>query len=477
MALDRQGLADAVWSDYVTARFSNTGDPRALQFLYPYLNRGDCIVRLRAIGVAARVFHGRGPGDPGDLDFFTRNNDPFIRDRAVQVVGATVAGWAPHAILETLAPYLGHRNQFIRREAMTALSRAAFGSGNPAVLTEIRRIADGCALPERLLHLAIARVYAGQPTDEAFSLVARTDAVQGWRATDLAVGIMLRGASDAWIERGCREFFEPRLRADPAADDAEWTWGDFLRKWPQFLHRGATEGLCRAAPGGGMGSLNRMLHLRHVACTAHSLMSEAPGCFAEADTETNAPALLELLRTGDVAAQRIAAACLGTLLAGSRDDSAVSVLRDLCSARNKAVAAGAIEALGKVTRSTCGQDMRARCLKMAQDPETARAAIRALGLVFQGSGRSDILTDIRERAEAYRHRRQRGRRRYRPLVACYRAIGDVYHGTGSMEPVDFLLDGLAMSRSRHCLYRWAIGRSLVMIEFPPGTIARTLEAP
>ena len=38
-ALDRQILADAVWGPYVTARFARTGDPRALEYLYPYLNR------------------------------------------------------------------------------------------------------------------------------------------------------------------------------------------------------------------------------------------------------------------------------------------------------------------------------------------------------------------------------------------------------------------------------------------------------
>ncbi len=37
-ALNRQGLADAVWADYVSFRFGRTGDPRALDYLYPYLN-------------------------------------------------------------------------------------------------------------------------------------------------------------------------------------------------------------------------------------------------------------------------------------------------------------------------------------------------------------------------------------------------------------------------------------------------------
>ena len=37
-AISRQGLADAIWFHYVRARFRQTGDPRALEYLYPYLN-------------------------------------------------------------------------------------------------------------------------------------------------------------------------------------------------------------------------------------------------------------------------------------------------------------------------------------------------------------------------------------------------------------------------------------------------------
>jgi hypothetical protein len=46
-----------------------------------------------------------------------------------------------------------------------------------------------------------------------------------------------------------------------------------------------------------------------------------------------------------------------------------------------------------------------------------------------------------------------------------------------MEPVDFLLDALSLSRARYCAYRWSAGRALVMIEFPAATIARTLDTP
>ena len=57
--------------------------------LYPYLNHAQPKTRLRAIGVAAYVFEGRGPKVLDSLDYFTRNPDPFLRDRAVQVIPNT----------------------------------------------------------------------------------------------------------------------------------------------------------------------------------------------------------------------------------------------------------------------------------------------------------------------------------------------------------------------------------------------------
>ena len=55
-ALGRQGLADALWADYVSIRFGRTGNPHALDYLYPYLNHADKGTRLKAIDVAACVF-------------------------------------------------------------------------------------------------------------------------------------------------------------------------------------------------------------------------------------------------------------------------------------------------------------------------------------------------------------------------------------------------------------------------------------
>ena len=83
-ALGRQGVADAVWADYVSIRFGRTGDPRALEYLYPYLNHAVKETRLKAIDVAAHVFEGRGPKVVDALDYFTKNPDHFLSDRAVQ---------------------------------------------------------------------------------------------------------------------------------------------------------------------------------------------------------------------------------------------------------------------------------------------------------------------------------------------------------------------------------------------------------
>ena len=129
-ALERQSLADAIWEDYISVRFGRTGNPRALEYLYPYLNHAHRQTRSRAIEVAAHVFAGRGQRAIDDLDYFTRNPDLFLRDRAVQVIGVAVNGSGLRIILQVLAPYLSHRNQFVRRLAVIALGEACAGRGN-----------------------------------------------------------------------------------------------------------------------------------------------------------------------------------------------------------------------------------------------------------------------------------------------------------------------------------------------------------
>ncbi len=471
-ALDRQGLADSVWADYVTARFSRTGDPRALQFLYPYLNHGDRGIRTKAIGVAANVFRGTGPKAIGHLEYFTRNLDPSLADRAVQVVGAAVTGWPTAVILDQLGPYLNHRNQFIQRQAIEALSRAAVATGDQEILTRIKQIAPACRMGVNEFRMAIARVFSGGPTEEAYSLVALPDGDANWRGTDMAVGILLRSAPDQWYERGCQEFFEPRLHWQRQPNDPHPHMF-----WPQFTHRAASEGLCRASGGKGMAPLERMLHIRGNACSLRALLSDAPECFGGADTEANRAPLMALIADGDVQQQRIAGLCLGRLLVGSADEEAISILRDRCGAKSGAIRATSVSGLGMVARSTCNEELGKLCMALARNAETATSAIEALGRIFQGSGRSDILDSIRESADACKHRRVPGRKHSKPLAMCYRAAGLLYQGTGSTEPMAFLLDALGLSRARWCSYRWSAARALVTIEFPASTIARTLEQP
>lgn len=169
-ALGRQRLADATWQDYVSIRFGRTGNPRALDYLYPYLNHGDKETRLRAIEVAARVFHGCGSAVLDCLRYFTQNPSLFLRDRAVLVVGAAVTGSRDDVVLQALAPYLEDRNQFVRKLALTALGQAAEGQASPHVLAEIRRVAE----------------QPGPRDDEAWLAAARSSGlsrrIHGWVA-------------------------------------------------------------------------------------------------------------------------------------------------------------------------------------------------------------------------------------------------------------------------------------------------------
>jgi hypothetical protein len=455
--LDRQGLADAIWADYVWFRFGRTGDPRALEYLYPYLNHAERETRLRAIAVAARVFEGRGPQAVGDLDYFTRHPDPFLRDRAVCVVGAAVKGSSPRkVILETLGAYLNHRNQFIRKQALVALGRAAAGSADETVLGEIRRVGGTPGPRPDEVDLAIATVFAGRPTEEAYGLVAKpqlADRID--TGNERAVSVLVRGASEPWYERAYTDCFEPRLHA---GDDVGWQ--------TQFIHRDGIHGLSRAGTGRGMDPLGRMLHLRHRRCTCHAMMRSGQKCFIGADREANRGPLIELARSGDVPAQRLAAVCLGRLTSGAEDADSTDALRRLCDAKSKAIQAAALYGLGLAARSTCDRDLRRLCLQRAADEQTAPAAIRALGTVFLGSGSAEVLKDIRRMADQHRARPVRGKRYSKPLAACYIAAGLLYLGTGSAEPVEFLLDVLAMPRrGRHGEYHWCAARALVMVEF------------
>jgi HEAT repeat protein len=452
-ALGRQGLADALWADYVSIRFGRTGNPHALDYLYPYLNHADKGTRLKAIDVAACVFEGRGPKAIDALDYFTKNPDPFLRDRAVQVVGAAVSGSRDKVILEVLSPYLNHRNQFIRKLALIALGKAAAGQARSIVLQEIQRVAQTPGPREGEVQMAIATTFAGHPTEEVYTLVAKSG---------YAVSILVRGASDEWYQRACREIFEPLLHP-----------GDEVKR-KHFVQRSGIGCLCNASPGRGMEALRKILHLRNSRCTGHAMMSSAQECFAGADPKENRAPLIELAKNGDVQEQRIAAVCFGRMMMGVGDEETINALRGLCNAKNKAVQAAALAGLGMAARSTCDEELRELCLERALEGETASAAIRALGMIFLGSGRSDVFKDICEKAEFYRNRPVRGKRYCKPLAVCYWATGLNYLGTGSMEPLEFLLDVLSLPKvPRTSAYQWAAAMALVMIEFSEAKLGWT----
>jgi len=447
-ALGRQGLADALWADYVSIRFGRTGNPHALDYLYPYLNHAQKLTRLKAIDVAAYVFEGRGRRAVDSLDYFTKNPDLFLRDRAVQVVGSAVSGSRDKVILEVLSPYLNHRNQFIRKLALTALGKASARQASGRVLEEIKRVAQTPGPREGEVHTAIATAFAGRPTEEVYALVAKSV---------YAVSVLVRGAADDWYERAVKEIFEPLLH--PGGDEVKY------RHF--FTQRTGLVCLCNASPGRGMEPLKRILHLRNNRCTGHAMMSSASKCFAGADQEENRAPLVELARNGDVQAQRIAAVCLGRLMMGSEDEETIGVLRELCDTKNKAVQSATLTGLGMAARSTCDEELRKLCLERSLEGETTTAAIRALGMVFLGSGRSDVFKDIQDKAEFYRNRPVRGKKHCKPLAACYWATGLNYLGTGSMEPLEFLLDVLSLPQvPRTSEYRLAAAKALVMTEFP-----------
>jgi hypothetical protein len=454
-ALHRQGVADAVWQDYVSIRFRRTGDMRALDYLYPYLNHADQETRRHAIAAAATVFEGRGAGSISALGYFTTNPDLFLRDRAVIVVGAAVTGSRDEVVLEALAPYLNSPNQFVRKLALVALGKATAGQASARALGEIQRAAQLPGPREDEVQMATARAFAGHPTEGVWSLAAGPQSMEMIdRDNALATAVLVRGSSEAWYQRACTEVFEPRLHVD---GETGWKRG--------FILRNGVAALCHAGARKGMEPLQRMLHLRGERTPGHALFRCAPELFAGADPARHRDPLIELAHTGDISTQRIAGVCLGRLVMGLEDKTAIAALRELSDAKGKAVQAAALTGLGMAARSTCDDALRQFCLDRFEEEETATAAMGALGLIFLGSGRRDVFAEIRDRATMLREAPVRSRQYCKPLVACYRAAGLLYLGTGSEEPVGFLLDVLARPPRRYDEYRWTAARSLVMVEF------------
>ena len=468
-ALNRQGLANAIWADYVTVRFSRTGDPRALEYLYPYLSNAR--TRNRAIRVACDVFEGRGTRALDALNYFTRNPDLYLKDRAVNVVAAAVTGSSARVILDTLGPYLDNRSLFIRKQAILALGRAAQGRADDGILAKLQDV--GQVTPSRHtqeeIANSIASVYSGSPNDEVYKLV-----IESTPDLDQA-GLLICGADGGWFDRFCEDVLDRKLSTDRLSEDRNWHGQVGMRL------RDAVEGLAVAGEGRGMAVFDRMLRARHLRCPVHRMLEVAPRCFEGVPHDVCVPELTNLAKTGDVPTQRVASICLGHVTKGRDDADTIGLLSDLCRAKNRAVRTSALRGLALAARSSCDESLRQLCLELTREGETAREAILALGAVFLGSGRRDVFEDVRSLVVSLRSQPVRGTKHSKPLAACYFSAGLIYLGTGSMEPVDFLLDGVPQPMVSYPQWQpngWGLGaaaRGLVMTEFPESVLGSLIE--
>lgn len=462
-AISRQGLADAIWFHYVRARFKRTGDTRALEYLYPYLNNAR--TRHQAIRVACEVFEGRGPRALEDLTYFLQNPDLFIKDRAVNLVGAAVTGSSDDVILEALSPYLKNKNMFIRLQAVIALGKAARGLASERVYQVLLEVGETTNITECDLTAAISTVYEGKANDEVYRRVVKPETNWATCMNDYGGDSdkdsrMIDGADISWFERICEDIWDPMLKVEEEPEEVGRRWMRGIR------HREAAKGVSVAGAGRGMVALERILRVRQNGSAIRSILNMVPRCVIGAKVEDCFDPLMTFVKDGDVPTQRIAAVCLGRLMMGHDDDATIQTLADLCQAKNHAVRAAALRGLAMAARSTCDEALRGICKDLMDHPETAREAIRALGAIYLGSGRGDVFEDICGQATRLRSSPLRGKKHSKPLAACYFAAGLVYVGTGSMEPVEFLLDGVARPReSQHMA-----ARGLVMIEFPESVL-------
>ena len=463
-ALSRQSLAGEIWADYVLLRFNQTGDTRAFDFLYPYLNHADKQTRKKAIGIACQVFKGRGAKAIRDSSYFTDNPDPFLRDRAVKIIGAAVTGLKDAVILETLRPYLNHKNQFIRLMALEELGKAATGLANNKIYQEIIRVSKTFKniKKENVLYItemAIARVYAGKPTEEIYNVLKPTKPLAEWENFDETMPVLFYGASKEWYDRAYKEIYEPGFHLHEHPDQKD----NFMIR---FTLRECIEGWCHISRGMGIEALKTMLHLRIMRCPGYALLNAAQELFIGADVEKNKKPLTKMIKTGDIPAQRIAILCLAQMMKSTCDKDTVKLLKEMCKVKSRAVRSIALSGLGLVARSSCDESLKQICLEHIGIDETAKAGIHGLGLLFLGSGRDDVFEIILSIAERFRNRPAKVRYS-KPLAVCYWTAGLIYLGTGSRKPLDFLLDILNLPQMPHNFgYQWYASKALLMSEFP-----------
>jgi len=303
--------------------------------------------------------------------------------------------------------------------------------------------------------MAVARAFSGHPDEQSYGYVRQVFSADQdpWDLCE-PMAILVRGADREWLERAFDDVFGPCI-----------DWNGPGWRGP-MLRRAGGIGWCHASSGLGAWALERVLPICAERCPGHALMSDAQGLFVGADLAANRQLLLDLVSGGDIPVQRLAAVCLGRLAMGASDEAAIGALHGLTSARNGAVRAAALAGLGMAARSTCDETVMHTCLSLADDAETAGAAIGALGMVFLGSAHEGAFSALRALADEYVHRPAPGRRSSRPLTAIYWATGLVFLGTGSSEPLDWLLGALA---GRH---RWPASAALVMVEHPETALRR-----
>ncbi len=460
--LNRQTVADAIWEDYVRVRFARSGDARAIQFLAPYLNHAMAKVRLAALDTAGAVFLGRGEGALDNLEYFTKNPNPAIRDRASWVVAAALTGSAPDTALRVLEPSLTSSNWFVRKVSFGGLALASHGTAHDPTAQVLREICASGAVSRDQLMLALGHVYAGHPTEEVFDEFVALLAPAGVGAAyhqARGLCILVREADEHWYQRALESIILPLLQFN----------GKTAHPWePDFVRRDGVNACAMAGKGRGMAALQHMLHLRNRSCTLHAMLWHAPECFVGADPDSNRGPLIELLRSGDVQEQRLAARCLGRLLTATSDPEALQALAVAAEGTSPAVRSCALDGLGQVGASSQDDGLARICADHADHAQTASAAIRAYGLIHLGTGNSGAFSWLKEKTDTLREHAARGGRHCKPFARCIHAAGLVFCGTGSSEPTEYFLGMLGTSRlgRQWNEYHWQASRALVTVEYP-----------
>ena len=453
-ALNRQGMADAIWPYFLLARYAKTGQAESLDFLIPYLQHADKSYRSRALDVTARIYDGAGQSAIADLEYITKNADLRIRDRSVHVVAACLKTLPPAEMLSGLAGYISHKNHFIRAQALRELGQCGYQTGSKDLLNAILDIRNH-GNSQLYRDLALSRIFSGNPTDEVYCRVAKPEfAAAIDNGNSYTTALLVRGDKTGYRDMALEAVLRPRLETR-------------IEGWlGQLIRRDGVIGMVVAFPDKPGFVLESVLPVIGEACVFRASLAWLPSLFQNSEDSFLRDKLIQLAESDDERVGTVAIACLGRYLRGS-DEEIPNVLRDACHAKSSGLQAQALLSLGMAAEGTADSSIMRLLQNNVGRYDLAVASILSMGFLNKGLGEGKATSIILNVLEDFTVNPKPGRRSNKRIRNALLALGLAYAGTGLDNPVEVLFEYVSLpAYARNAEYRRCAARALTMIQFP-----------